>query len=75
MAINYYRTILGVGVSLMTMQLIIGLGIKYLQDLFTATGQTLDAPLGDSYDCVHHPCGRRAPSPANGGRHGGGRRP
>ena len=44
MAINYYRTVLGVGVSLMTMQLIIGLGINFLQDLFTATGQTPDAP-------------------------------
>ena len=33
MAINYYRTVLGVGVSLMTMQLIIGIGIKFLQDL------------------------------------------
>jgi type IV secretion system protein TrbL len=44
MAINYYRTILGVGVSLMTMQLIIGLGISFLQDLFTASGQTPDAP-------------------------------
>jgi type IV secretion system protein TrbL len=44
MAINYYRTVLGVGVSLMTMQLIIGLGINFLQILFTATGQTPDAP-------------------------------
>ena len=44
MAINYYRTVLGVGVSLMTMQLIIGIGIKFLQDLVTATGQTPDAP-------------------------------
>jgi hypothetical protein len=44
MAINYYRTVLGVGVSLMTMQLIIGLGINFLQDLFTASGQTPDAP-------------------------------
>jgi type IV secretion system protein TrbL len=43
MAINYYRTVLGVGVSLMTMQLIIGTGIKYLQDLVAATGQNLDA--------------------------------
>ena len=43
MAINYYRTILGVGVSLMTMQLIIGIGIKYLQDLVASTGQNLDA--------------------------------
>jgi type IV secretion system protein TrbL len=43
MAINYYRTILGVGVSLMTMQLIIGIGIQYLKDLVAATGQDLDA--------------------------------
>jgi hypothetical protein len=27
----------------MTMQLIIGIGIKYLQDLVAATGQNLDA--------------------------------
>ena len=33
MAINYYRTVLGVGVSLMTMQLIIGIGVQFLQDL------------------------------------------
>ena len=39
MAINYYRTVLGVGVSLMTMQLIIGIGIKFLQDLVASTGQ------------------------------------
>jgi type IV secretion system protein TrbL len=43
MAINYYRTVLGVGVSLMTMQLIIGIGIKFLQDLVASTGQNLDA--------------------------------
>ena len=43
MAINYYRTVLGVGVSLMTMQLIIGLGTKFLQDLVASTGTTLDA--------------------------------
>ena len=41
MAINYYRTVLGVGVSLMTMQLIIGIGVKYLQDLVAASGQNL----------------------------------
>jgi type IV secretion system protein TrbL len=44
MAVNYYRTVLGVGVSLMTMQLIIGLGIKFLQDLVATTGESLDAP-------------------------------
>jgi type IV secretion system protein TrbL len=43
MAINYYRTVLGVGVSLMTMQLIIGLGTKFLQDLVAWTGTGLDA--------------------------------
>jgi type IV secretion system protein TrbL len=42
MAINYYRTVLGVGVSLMTMQLIIGLGIKFLQDLVATTGDNPD---------------------------------
>jgi type IV secretion system protein TrbL len=42
MAINYYRTVLGVGVSLMTMQLIIGIGIKFLQDLVTTTGDNPD---------------------------------
>jgi len=44
MAINYYRTVLGVGVSLMTMQLIIGIGVQYLKDLVAASGQNLDAP-------------------------------
>jgi len=43
MAINYYRTVLGVGVSLMTMQLIIGIGVKFLQDLVASTGSNLDA--------------------------------
>jgi type IV secretory pathway TrbL component len=41
MAINYYRTVLGVGVSLMTMQLIIGVGTKFLQDLVASTPQEL----------------------------------
>src|SRR5271165_2435544 len=27
------------------------------------------------HGCVHHPVGHRAPAPANGGGHGGGRRP
>ena len=44
MAINYYRTVLGVGVSLMTMQLIIGIGVQFLKDLVASTGQNLDAP-------------------------------
>jgi type IV secretion system protein TrbL len=43
MAINYYRTVLGVGVSLMTMQLIIGIGTKFLLDLVASTGTSLDA--------------------------------
>jgi type IV secretion system protein TrbL len=43
MAINYYRTVLGVGVSLMTMQLIIGIGVQFLQQLVGSTSQTLDA--------------------------------
>jgi type IV secretory pathway TrbL component len=43
MAINYYRTVLGVGVSLMTMQLIIGIGVQFLQDLVASTSQNLDA--------------------------------
>src|SRR6516162_5690816 len=43
MAINYYRTVLGIGVSLMTMQLIIGIGVQFLQDLVASTSQTLDA--------------------------------
>jgi type IV secretion system protein TrbL len=43
MAINYYRTVLGVGVSLMTMQLIIGIGIQFLQQLVASTSKSLDA--------------------------------
>ncbi|MBV8225710.1 MAG: P-type conjugative transfer protein TrbL, partial [Verrucomicrobia bacterium] len=43
MAINYYRTVLGVGVSLMTMQLIIGIGVQFLQQLDASTSQSLDA--------------------------------
>jgi type IV secretion system protein TrbL len=43
MAINYYRTVLGVGVSLMTMQLIIGIGVQFLQQLVASTSQNLDA--------------------------------
>src|SRR5215472_18677712 len=29
MAINYYRTVLGIGVSLMTMKLIVAIGVRY----------------------------------------------
>jgi type IV secretion system protein TrbL len=43
MAINYYRSVLGVGVSLMTMQLIIGIGIQFLQQLVASTGSNPDA--------------------------------
>jgi len=43
MAINYYRTVLGVGVSLMTMQLIIGIGVQFLQQLVVSTASNLDA--------------------------------
>jgi P-type conjugative transfer protein TrbL len=39
MAISYFRTALGIGVSLMTLQLIIGLGTSFLQELVTAIGQ------------------------------------
>lgn len=44
MAINYYRTILGIGVSLMTMLLIVGIGINFLQNLVSIAGQTPDIP-------------------------------
>ena len=43
MAINYYRAMLGIGVALMTMQLIIGIGVQFLQDLVASTSQTLEA--------------------------------
>ena len=42
MAINYYRTVLGVGVSLMTMELIIGIGIQFLKDLVQQSGDNPD---------------------------------
>ena len=42
MAINYYRTVLGVGVSLMTMQLIIGIGVQFLQQLVASVGNNQD---------------------------------
>jgi len=41
-AINYFRTALGIGLSLMTMQLIIGIGIQFLQNLVQATGNSGD---------------------------------
>jgi type IV secretory pathway TrbL component len=43
MAINYYRTVLGIGVSLMTMELIIGIGVQFLQQLVSVTGATPNA--------------------------------
>ena len=42
MAINYYRTVLGVGVSLMTMQLTIGIGVQFLQQLVASVGNNQD---------------------------------
>jgi P-type conjugative transfer protein TrbL len=39
MAVSYFRTALGIGVSLMTLQLIIGLGTSFLQELVTAVGE------------------------------------
>jgi type IV secretion system protein TrbL len=44
MAINYYRTVLGIGVSLLVMQLVIGIGAQFLQSLVAATGQNPDIP-------------------------------
>jgi type IV secretion system protein TrbL len=47
MAINYYRTVLGIAVSLMTMKLIVAIGVRYLHDLVASTSTTLDpAQLG-----------------------------
>jgi type IV secretion system protein TrbL len=43
MAINYYRTVLGIGVSLMTMKLIVAIGVRYLHELVAAVSTTLDA--------------------------------
>jgi hypothetical protein len=43
MAINYYRTVLGVGVSLMTMKLIVAISVRYLHDLVASTSPNLDA--------------------------------
>jgi type IV secretion system protein TrbL len=42
-AIGYWRTILGIGVSLLTMELIIGIGIQFLQTLIAQTAQNLAA--------------------------------
>jgi type IV secretion system protein TrbL len=44
MAINFYRTILGVGVSLMVMQLVIGIGQNFLQGLVNTSGAHPDIP-------------------------------
>jgi type IV secretion system protein TrbL len=43
-AINYYKTILGIGVSLLVMQLVVGIGIKFLQGLVNASGAHPDIP-------------------------------
>jgi len=43
-AINYYKTILGIGVSLLVMQLVVGIGIKLLQGLVNTAGAHPDIP-------------------------------
>jgi type IV secretion system protein TrbL len=44
MAINYYKTILGVGVSLLVMQLVVGIGVQFLQGLVNTAGAHPDIP-------------------------------
>jgi P-type conjugative transfer protein TrbL len=44
MAINYYRTVLGIGISLMVMQLVIGLCVTFLQGLVNSLGAHPDIP-------------------------------
>jgi type IV secretion system protein TrbL len=44
MAINFYRTVLGVGVSLMVMQLVVGIGAQFLQGLVNSSGAHPDIP-------------------------------
>jgi type IV secretion system protein TrbL len=39
MAVNYYRSVISIGVSLMTMELLIGIGIQFLQGLVASTQQ------------------------------------
>jgi len=39
MAVHYYRTVISIGVSLMTMELLIGIGIQFLQGLVASTQQ------------------------------------
>jgi P-type conjugative transfer protein TrbL len=43
-AINYYRTVLGVGVSLLVMQLVIGIGQQFLQGLVNTAEAHPDIP-------------------------------
>jgi P-type conjugative transfer protein TrbL len=42
MAVAYYRTILGIGVMLLTMELLIGIGTTFVQDLVDSIGQGLN---------------------------------
>ena len=44
MAVNYYRTILGIGISLMVMELVIGIGQKFLEDMVASSGANPDIP-------------------------------
>src|SRR5271165_4595660 len=44
MAINYYRTILGIGVAILTMELIISIGATFLQNIIT-TVQSSNNPV------------------------------
>lgn len=49
MAVNYFKTVLGVGVSLMTMTLLIGIGQNVIQDSISAMstgGEILSAEMG-----------------------------
>ena len=78
MAINYYRTMLGIGVSLMTMLLVVGVGINFLQNLVTTAGQTPDIPslaaiMGATIllAVISHQLPRMVASIATGGGYGG----
>jgi type IV secretion system protein TrbL len=42
MALAYYRTVLGIGVMLLTMELLVGVGTTFLQNLVAATAQALN---------------------------------
>ena len=41
-AIGYWKTVIGIGVSLMTMQLVIGVGSSFLQELVVIFRKKLD---------------------------------